>query len=180
MSNRKWSIKRRLSSAGSEHLPYKQRVTGSNPVASTTERKASRNWCFFAFKGTNWMFFQGGEAGSEHSDLKSEVVTGSNPVASTTERKASNKWSFFAFKEFILQFSLMYTVYIIYSPSLDRYYIGFTQDITDRLRRHNSKSKGFTNRANDWIIVHVESFNQKNEAMRREKEIKGWETHPWW
>ena len=25
----------RLSSAGSEHLPYKQRVTGSNPVAST-------------------------------------------------------------------------------------------------------------------------------------------------
>ena len=34
---------RRISSAGSEHLPYKQRVTGSNPVASTTERKASRN-----------------------------------------------------------------------------------------------------------------------------------------
>ncbi|WP_237235663.1 GIY-YIG nuclease family protein, partial [Sphingobacterium mizutaii] len=116
------------------------------------------------------------DAGSEHSDLKSEVVTGSIPVASTTERKASNKWSFFAFKEFILQFSLMYTVYIIYSPSLDRYYIGFTQDITDRLRRHNSKSKGFTNRANDWIIVHVESFNQKNEAMRREKEIKGWKS----
>ena len=29
------------------------------------------------------------DAGSEHSDLKSEVVTGSNPVASTTERKAS-------------------------------------------------------------------------------------------
>ncbi len=24
-----------LSSAGSEHLPYKQRVTGSNPVAPT-------------------------------------------------------------------------------------------------------------------------------------------------
>ncbi|WP_185215838.1 GIY-YIG nuclease family protein [Sphingobacterium mizutaii] len=70
----------------------------------------------------------------------------------------------------------MYTVYIIYSPSLDRYYIGFTQDITDRLRRHNSKSKGFTNRANDWIIVYVESFNQKNEAMRREKEIKGWKS----
>ncbi len=26
---------RELSSAGSEHLPYKQRVTGSNPVAPT-------------------------------------------------------------------------------------------------------------------------------------------------
>lgn len=27
--------KREHSSAGSEHLPYKQRVTGSNPVAPT-------------------------------------------------------------------------------------------------------------------------------------------------
>lgn len=31
LPKRKW----RHSSAGSEHLPYKQRVTGSNPVAST-------------------------------------------------------------------------------------------------------------------------------------------------
>ena len=29
------SAKRRISSVGSEHLPYKQRVTGSNPVFST-------------------------------------------------------------------------------------------------------------------------------------------------
>ena len=28
-------IKREFSSAGSEHLPYKQRVTGSNPVTPT-------------------------------------------------------------------------------------------------------------------------------------------------
>jgi hypothetical protein len=27
---------REFSSAGSEHLPYKQRVTGSNPVTPTT------------------------------------------------------------------------------------------------------------------------------------------------
>ena len=29
--------KREISSAGSEHLPYKQRVTGSNPVSPTIE-----------------------------------------------------------------------------------------------------------------------------------------------
>ena len=28
---------RELSSAGSEHLPYKQRVIGSNPIAPTTK-----------------------------------------------------------------------------------------------------------------------------------------------
>ena len=33
-------IKREFSSAGSEHLPYKQRVTGSNPVTPT---KPNRN-----------------------------------------------------------------------------------------------------------------------------------------
>ena len=31
-------LKREHSSAGSEHLPYKQRVLGSNPCAPTTER----------------------------------------------------------------------------------------------------------------------------------------------
>jgi hypothetical protein len=30
---------REISSAGSEHLPYKQRVTGSNPVSPTQYRK---------------------------------------------------------------------------------------------------------------------------------------------
>jgi len=34
-SQKQW----RHSSAGSEHLPYKQRVTGSNPVASTNKIK---------------------------------------------------------------------------------------------------------------------------------------------
>jgi hypothetical protein len=31
-------VKREISSAGSEHLPYKQRVTGSNPVSPTTKK----------------------------------------------------------------------------------------------------------------------------------------------
>jgi hypothetical protein len=33
---------RELSSAGSEHLPYKQRVTGSNPVVPTNKDKPFR------------------------------------------------------------------------------------------------------------------------------------------
>ena len=36
------SPKRELSSAGSEHLPYKQRVTGSNPVAPTRKKEHGR------------------------------------------------------------------------------------------------------------------------------------------
>ena len=35
-------MNREHSSAGSEHLPYKQGVTGSNPVAPTNNRKGFR------------------------------------------------------------------------------------------------------------------------------------------
>jgi hypothetical protein len=38
-----------LSSAGSEHLPYKQRVGGSNPSAPTQVIKQLREWLLFYF-----------------------------------------------------------------------------------------------------------------------------------
>ena len=38
---------RELSSAGSEHLPYKQRVGGSNPSAPTVKIKQLLEWLLF-------------------------------------------------------------------------------------------------------------------------------------
>ncbi|QQT27388.1 GIY-YIG nuclease family protein [Sphingobacterium spiritivorum] len=35
----------------------------------------------------------------------------------------------------------MYYLYILYSVSADRYHIGVTNDVADRLRRHNSRHK---------------------------------------
>jgi putative endonuclease len=32
----------------------------------------------------------------------------------------------------------MYHVYILYSKLLDRYYVGSTENVAERLRRHNS------------------------------------------
>lgn len=40
---------RAFSSAGSEHLPYKQRVGGSNPSTPTTEKRLTRNCESFLF-----------------------------------------------------------------------------------------------------------------------------------
>jgi hypothetical protein len=42
--------KREISSAGSEHLPYKQRVTGSNPVSPTTDKQPLSS-------NTEWLFY---------------------------------------------------------------------------------------------------------------------------
>ena len=70
-----------------------------------------------------------------------------------------------------------YTVYIIYSSTADKFYIGFTGDEMDeRLRKHNSNHKGFTGRFKDWQIVYTEIFTTKQDAMLREKEIKSWKS----
>ena len=55
----------------------------------------------------------------------------------------------------------MFTVYILYSSTLDSYYIGYTANLTDRLRRHNSYSKGYTGRAKDWRVVYHEFYTDK-------------------
>jgi putative endonuclease len=68
----------------------------------------------------------------------------------------------------------MYFVYIIYSQKLDKYYIGFTADIEERIAKHNRNSKGFTNLGKPWILIYSESFESKNEAMEREKQLKSW------
>ena len=69
-----------------------------------------------------------------------------------------------------------YITYIIYSKSLDRYYIGYTSDIEKRILRHNQKGKGFTGKANDWELVYKEVFLSKTAAYKREREIKSWKS----
>ncbi|WP_353851497.1 GIY-YIG nuclease family protein [Tenuifilum sp.] len=67
--------------------------------------------------------------------------------------------------------------YIIYSRTIDRFYIGSTSDdINERVRKHNSKHKGYTARANDWTIVHVETFDTIQQARSRERQIKSWKS----
>jgi putative endonuclease len=70
----------------------------------------------------------------------------------------------------------MYFTYILFSESLDRYYIGATEDPQERIKKHNSKNKGFTNRAKDWEFVYLNSFESKKEAFEHEKQIKSWKS----
>ncbi|WKK87194.1 GIY-YIG nuclease family protein [Marivirga arenosa] len=67
--------------------------------------------------------------------------------------------------------------YILYSPTLDKYYTGYTcSDLLDRLRKDNANHKGYTGKANDWEIVYQESFYSKTEAYVRERQIKSWKS----
>ena len=71
----------------------------------------------------------------------------------------------------------MFTVYILHSQTLDKYYIGFTsQSLEERIEKHLCDHKGFTAKAKDWVVVFIEVFGEKSAAMKREKEIKNWKS----
>ncbi len=67
-----------------------------------------------------------------------------------------------------------YYFYILFSSSFDKFYIGHTNDLFERLRKHNSNHSGFTGKFNDWKIVYSEKFNTKTEAYARERQVKKW------
>ena len=66
----------------------------------------------------------------------------------------------------------MFYVYILYSQSLDRYYVGQTENLNDRIFRHTNSGSKSTKAANDWGLKHKEEFNSRSEALKRESEIK--------
>ena len=72
---------------------------------------------------------------------------------------------------------MSYTVYILYSGSLNKFYIGHTSDqIEQRIRRHLSDHDGFTAKAKDWVMVYSELFPDKSLAGKRKREIKAWKS----
>ncbi|MCA9385226.1 GIY-YIG nuclease family protein [Candidatus Dojkabacteria bacterium] len=52
----------------------------------------------------------------------------------------------------------MFFVYILYSVSIDRYYIGQTKDIPTRLEFHRLETTRYTSQTDDWELLYEESF----------------------
>ncbi|OMQ11655.1 GIY-YIG nuclease family protein [[Flexibacter] sp. ATCC 35103] len=67
--------------------------------------------------------------------------------------------------------------YILYSKSLDQYYIGHTSEsLEERLRKHLSNHSGFTAKVKDWTVIYFEEFETKSLAYKRELEVKKWKS----
>ena len=69
-------------------------------------------------------------------------------------------------------FDMDYYVYILYSPSINQYYVGHTQNIEDRIYRHKNSGSKSTKKANDWVVKYTEEFQSRQEASLRELAIK--------
>ena len=68
----------------------------------------------------------------------------------------------------------MFLVYILHSNKLNRFYIGFTEDIETRMEFHLSKvqNKKFTYNADDWQLYLKIDCESKSQALAIEKHIK--------
>ena len=65
-----------------------------------------------------------------------------------------------------------YTLYILYSPSHDQIYIGYTSHLLQRFKSHQQLGKDWTARFRPWTLIYCEYFTEKTEAIKREKQIK--------
>jgi putative endonuclease len=67
---------------------------------------------------------------------------------------------------------MRFAVYIIYSNKLDRYYVGYTENVEVRLQQHNDGISDYTASADDWQLKYKELFPAREGTMKREREIK--------
>jgi len=66
----------------------------------------------------------------------------------------------------------MFFVYIIYSESLKKYYVGHTNNFERRLYEHNSGQTVYSSRGIPWVLIYKEEKTDRSEATRLESKIK--------
>ena len=66
----------------------------------------------------------------------------------------------------------MYFVYILYSRSLNKFYVGQTNNLNDRLIRHNMAREKFTKNGIPWDLIHNMEVESRSEALILERKIK--------
>lgn len=70
----------------------------------------------------------------------------------------------------------MFYTYILKSKKSGKFYIGYTSNINQRLKYHNSKKVTSTKNFIPWEIFHVEEFINEKDAIHREKQLKSWKS----
>ncbi len=73
-----------------------------------------------------------------------------------------------------------FVVYILHSAQHQKTYIGYNSNLIQRFYSHNSLSnKGYTSRFRPWIVIHVDFFHSKKNALAREKFLKSGVGRKW-
>ena len=66
----------------------------------------------------------------------------------------------------------MYTTYILFSVKLNKFYTGYSSDLSRRLEEYNRGKTPFMKSGVPWSRVYSTEFKTRKEAMILEKFIK--------
>ena len=69
---------------------------------------------------------------------------------------------------------MKYYTYTIQSLSDGSYYVGSTEDIKNRLGKHNKGRVRSTKSKRPFKLVYCEKFDSRQEAYKRERQIKSY------
>ena len=58
------------------------------------------------------------------------------------------------------------------SPGFKKTYVGYTNNLEDRLSKHNSNKGAKSTRGYKWLLIYSKKFKTKNEAMSFEYKLK--------
>lgn len=70
----------------------------------------------------------------------------------------------------------MFYTSILFSKIRNKYYIGSTANLKERLKIPNTNHSGFTGHTGDWFIVWFEIFNNLRDARIKENQIQKWKS----
>ena len=63
----------------------------------------------------------------------------------------------------------MFSVYVLYSKSFKKIYIGQSCNMQNRLDEHNSGISRYTRKFMPWELIYTENYETRSQAMRRER-----------
>ena len=66
----------------------------------------------------------------------------------------------------------MYVVYILFSVSLNKYYVGSTVHLSIRIEEHNRGKSPYTKKGIPWELIHHIECESHDEAVQLENKIK--------
>ena len=74
----------------------------------------------------------------------------------------------------VIAFFMPFFVYIVYSPSLQRFYVGTTDDVAKRIDEHNNNKYpgSFTSKGIPWELFFQIECKTGDQAYKLEKYIK--------
>ena len=69
---------------------------------------------------------------------------------------------------------MYYFTYMIksISPGINKTYVGYTNNVENRLKKHNSNKGAKSTKGYKWLLIYCKKFKSKSEAMSFEYKLK--------